>query len=178
MRNIVIAKRYAQALFNLASKKKIELKVEENLHAFSKGIHEKRALYGLFHHPLLDASEKIAVLKNSVEGKIEKLSLDFLILLAAKQRFDLLDGVLESYHHLLNESQHFEEVEIVTARPISEKLKESLEKVLEIKTGEKIISKLKVNPSYIGGASVRIRNRLFDGSIRTKLDNLKLQMVG
>lgn len=178
MKNTDVAKRYAQALFKLASDKEIELKVEENLRAFAKGIHEKRALYGLFHHPLLDASEKIAVLKKSVEGKIEKLSLDFLILLAVKQRFDLLDGVLESYHQLLNESRHFEEVEIITARPISPQLKESLEKILEKKIGEKIISKLKVDPSYIGGASVQIRNRLYDGSIRTKLDNLKLQMVG
>ncbi len=178
MKNSVLAKRYAAAIFELACQHKIELKVEEDLLIFQKGIRSNKNTSAAFSHPLLGVNEKMAILKSMASGKVEKLTFDFLTLLAAKKRLDLLDSVLESYHELLNESRHFEEVEMTTARPLSSKLKEALEKILEKKMGEKIISKIKVDPSFIGGISVRIRNRLYDGSVRTQLNNLKLLMVG
>ena len=84
--------------------------------------------------------------------------------------------MLDAYHEILNESRHFEEVVITSARPLSAALKSSLEKILEKQMGEKIISELRTDPNLLGGVSVQIRNRLFDGSIRTKLDELRKQM--
>ena len=178
MKDTALAIRYAKALFELACRKKIELKVEENLKAFWHIIQARKELALFFDHPMLGLDEKKSILKNVIGENIELLSLQFLNLLTVKNHVGLLSSILESYHRLLNESRHFEEVEITTARALSAKLKESLEKILEKKIGEKIISKTTINPKFIGGVSVRIRNRLFDGSIRTKLDGLKLQMAG
>ena len=102
----------------------------------------------------------------------------FLILLTEKRRFTLFDSILECYHELLNASQNFEEIVITTARPLKSDLQRKIETFLEKRIGEKIISETKVNPTLLGGIQIQIRNRLFDGSVSTKLKELKKQMFG
>ena len=132
-----------------------------------------------FQSPVIQLEAKRELLKKAVLGKkTQSLVRSFITLLIEKGRFLLLESITEAYHTLLNESQHFEEVTITTARPLRAELRTSIEKLLEKKIGEKIVSKVKVNPKFIGGVRVQIRHRLFDGSVAAKLDDLRKQMLG
>ena len=178
MKDIAIASRYAKALYEIASEKNSELAVEKSLLAFLNSLKSTPRLGPLFENPVLTIEEKKAIIEKAAGKSAESLVLRFLALLVVKGRFSLLKSIAESYHRLLNASKHFEEVTITTARPLRSELKMSIEKILAKKIGEKIISETKVDPALLGGMRVQIRHRLFDGSVRTKLDNLGQQMTG
>ena len=178
MKDRELATRYAKALFELACKNESELKIEENLRMLHAQINSKKELSLFFQNPVLTFEEKKALLRSLAEKKIARLAFDFILVLIEKGRFSLLESILIAYHELLNASQHFEEVLITTAKPIRSELKTAIEKVLEEKIGERIVSETKVDPKLIGGVSIQIRNRLFDGSVAAKLDLLKKQMLG
>jgi F-type H+-transporting ATPase subunit delta len=178
MKERVLSMRYAQALFDLASAKEAELKVEDDLKAFLE-IVKARKEAALFQNPVLSSGEKKEVLvRLGAQHAMEPLTMRFLELLIRKSRFALLSSIVECFHELLNASHHFEEVEIVTARPLPERLKQSLVGVLEKKLGEKVVAQASVNPRLLGGASVRIRHKLFDGSLSSKLETLRQLMTG
>lgn len=178
MKDLAIASRYAKALFELASQSKIEAKLEDELKAFLGSVEATREISQFFRNPIISFEEKCALLAKTNHGKTSALAIQFISLLLRKGRFELLHQIVECYHELLNASNHFEEVVITTAKPLNVNLKSQLEKLLEKKIGEKIISKTKVDPKILGGIQVQIRNRLFDGSIRTKLNSLKQKMIG
>ncbi len=178
MKDRALASRYAKALFELAAQSKSELKIEGELKAFLGAIENNKQFAQFFKNPIISFEEKKSLLAKTNHGKLSALTIEFISLLLEKGRFEILNQILECYHELLNASNHFEEVLITTARPLSENLKSQLEKILEKKIGEKIISKIKVDPSILGGINVQIRHRLFDGSVRAKLDSLKQQMIG
>jgi len=178
MKDRSLASRYAKALFELASQSKAEVKTEEELKAFLGSVESTKEISQFFRNPIISFKEKCAMLAKTNHGQTSALSIRFISLLLEKGRFDLLNQILECYHELLNASNHFEEVTITTAKPLNTNLKAQLEKILEKKIGEKIISKIKIDPAILGGIQVQIRHRLFDGSIRTKLDSLKKQMIG
>ncbi len=178
MKEYAVAERYAKAFYELASQKKAELAVEKSLRAFLNSLKVTPRLGSLFENPVITIDEKKIIIKKAAGESAEALLTDFLTLLVIKGRFSLLEPIAESYHRLLNASKHFEEVTITTAKPLRSELKASLEKILEKKIGEKIISETKVDPALLGGMRIQIRHRLFDGSVRTKLDDLKLQMAG
>ena len=181
MKDHALSMRYVKALFEIASQKEAEVDLESALLNFLKEINGNRKLFLFFQNPILSIEEKKSMLSNLLEevgSPARELSFHFLTLLIRKTRFGLLESILESYHELMNKSRHFEEIIITTARPIKPELRSSLEKVLQNKIGEKIISEAKVDSELLGGIHIQIRNRLFDGSLRTKLDDLRKQMVG
>ncbi len=177
MKDTTLAHRYAKALYDLASAKSAELKVEEDLRAILKAIQSDVKTKACFQSPALKAADKSALLKKTVENKTEPLVHQFASLLIFKNRFNLLDLILDAYHEILNRSRHFEEVVITSAQPLRSELRRFIEEALEKKIGEKIVSEVRVNPKLLGGITIQIRYRLFDGSIRTKLDDLRKQMI-
>ncbi|PIQ85513.1 MAG: ATP synthase F1 subunit delta [Candidatus Omnitrophica bacterium CG11_big_fil_rev_8_21_14_0_20_45_26] len=177
MKNRALSMRYAKALFELAEKQKLEINVENDLRTFLTAVKKDKADV-FFESPLLTQDEKKVILQKLLKGRTSTLIMNFLFLLTASKRFNLLGSIADAYHELLNQSRHFEEIVITTARPLKPALRESLEKMIAKKLGEKVISQSKVNPSLLGGISIQIRNRLFDGSLRTQLNLLKKQMIG
>ncbi len=181
MKDLAIAERYAKALFELALEEKLEMRAESDLAGLISGLRAEKEFMQFFQNPMIAFKEKETVLRNLAAGSVIPISplvIRFLILLIKKHRFGSLESIAEAYHHLLNQSAHFEEVVITTARPLRSELRASLEKILEKKIGERIISETKVNPQLIGGIQIQIRNRLWDGSVRTALEDLKKMMVG
>lgn len=178
MKDKALSMRYAKAFFELAVMEKAELRVESELQAVQKSMAENVLFSNFLQNPTLRQEEKRGIFEKIGKQNFHPLVLKFLILLAMKGRLSLLDSILESFHELLNESSHFEEITITTATPLKSDVQKKIEQLLEKKLGEKIISKIKINPKLIGGMTVQIRHQLFDGSIRTKLDGLKQQMVG
>jgi len=178
MKDRALAMRYAQALFELAEEQKSAAKIEQELRVFFDGLAVQKEYLVFFENPLLAADEKQAVLTKLLGKQANPLTLQFLGLLVTSNRFDILETVLESYHELLNQSRHIQEIVITTAKPLKARLRELIEKMISKRIDQKVISETNVNPALLGGVRIQIRHRLFDGSIRTKLDDLRKQMIG
>jgi F-type H+-transporting ATPase subunit delta len=66
---------------------------------------------------------------------------------------------------------------IVSARPLSELEKQELKTNLEKMTGRRISPSFEIDNSIIGGVVTTIGSTVYDGSVRTQLQQLKEQMI-
>lgn len=171
----VLSARYAKALFELGREaKKPARETELELNGFLAFLKKNGEFSCFFHHPMIPLAAKKQAL--AATGLISPMLHSFFSVLTAKNRLGLLRAVAEIFHELSNEEDRVEEIAVTTARPLSPEIESLLEKMLAKRTGAKVVLEKKVDPELLGGMRIQIRNRLLDGSIRTKLDYLRQEL--
>jgi F-type H+-transporting ATPase subunit delta len=170
------ATRYAKAIFGIA--------VERNELAGWKSDLEKLAVLGandtltdLLENPSVHSGDKIKVMSSVLEG-ISPLALNLVKLLVVKGRFDLAPEIAVHYQQLLDEHSGTERAEVITAVPLSEDERQKLEIRLGKVINKKVIVSRTVDPGLIGGIVARMGGKLLDGSVKSKLENLKKEISG
>jgi F-type H+-transporting ATPase subunit delta len=65
-----------------------------------------------------------------------------------------------------------------SARPLTEESRRRINEVFEHQTGKRVIADSSVDPDLLGGVVVEIAGRVFDGSLRTRLERLERSLAG
>ncbi|MBN6187065.1 F0F1 ATP synthase subunit delta [Aneurinibacillus sp. BA2021] len=171
-----VAKRYAQALYEVASEKQAIDITESELLQITDVINQSGELNMLLTHPKVTAQEKKEMVNELFGGKVSDTTLNFLNLLLDRGREEELNNITKHFIALSNEARGYAEATVVTAKPLTE---EELQNVAD-QFGQKVNKKLrvaaKVDPSIVGGIIVRIGDRLYDGSIKGKLARFTQQI--
>jgi F-type H+-transporting ATPase subunit delta len=172
-RDTIVAKRYAKALFELAKGSNQIAQVEEDLKQVVDIIRQNSDFEKVLTHPNIDTSKKLELLNNVFSGKILDSVLNTISLLVERRREDLLSSLLEDYVRIANEALGQAEAIVTTPLALTEaESKEIAERFTKI-SGKKIQVSSVVDPGLLGGLTVRIGDRLYDGSLAGKLDRLK-----
>ena len=173
-RNTDVGARYAQALFELADAQGALAAVEGDLATLKAAREESAELRRFLASPVFDAEQKAKVLAAiAKKTKAHALTQKFLGLLAANNRASALPSVVAAFQHLAAEKRGAVAAEVTTAvaltaaqtKGVASALRQALGKDPEITT--------RVDPAILGGMRVRVGSRLFDASLRSKLDSLK-----
>jgi len=176
-----VAKRYAKALFEIAQERNVLDQVENELKLVAETIASLPTLKEWLNHPLTEVSEK-KELFSTVFSQLSELTQNFLFLLTDRRREAIIEPILNEYKRFANEARGVAEAEVISAFPLSEKDKEVLVATFERLVGKKIQINSKVDSDLLGGVIVRIGDRLYDGSLRTKLlrfqERLKQSRIG
>ena len=97
-------------------------------------------------------------------------------LLADNKRLNLMQFIADYYNKILCKKRSIDTAEVITAISIDEttinKVKEKLEEIFN----KKIKIKLSVDKEIIAGMIVKIDDKIIDGSVRTKFENMKKQL--
>lgn len=96
----------------------------------------------------------------------------FVAYLAEKHRLSNWREVVRALDQIWKEEYGVSNVEVVTAHELSQEIKQKIESKIQ---GADV--KVKTDPSKIGGASIRIDDRIVDGTISTRLESLKQQLA-
>lgn len=94
----------------------------------------------------------------------------FIDLLAENERFDVLTEISAIYESLKRDDEGIKTAEIASAFPINAPELSVLMRELEAHFGERLEGKVTADPALIGGVRVTIGDRVFDASVRGKLD--------
>lgn len=173
MRVKLLAKRYAVAVFDLALELMLETKVEKDMHLVGEVLEENRLLRKVLANPVIEGSKKAKILADIFEGKIEKLTLKFLVLITKKGREVYLEDICEAYIDVFKEHFNIMPVLLTTAYKADEATKqEILEKLARI-AGKSLEVSEKVNENLIGGFTLNFMDFNYDASIKTQLKELK-----
>ena len=113
-------------------------------------------------------SEKFALIDQAFASLDENLR-NFLKLLVEKHLISDFSRIAAKYYSLYNEVRGIENVEVITAVPISDEAASKIKEKLSRKIGKKIIIKNTVNPEIIGGVKLRYSGIQLDSSIKTKI---------
>lgn len=173
-RNNDVGARYAQALFELAQAQGALAAVEGDLATLKAAREESAELRRFLASPVFNAEQKAKVLA-AVAQKVgaHALTLKFLGLLAANNRASALPAVVAAFQRLAADRRGAIAAEVTTAialtaaqvKGVASALRQALGKDPEITT--------RVDPAILGGMRVRVGSRLFDASLKSKLDSLK-----
>jgi F-type H+-transporting ATPase subunit delta len=176
-RNADVGARYAQALFELADDGASFAAVEADLKGLKAACAESVDLRRLIASPAFTAEDKgkgLAAVADA--GGANPLTKKFIGLLAANNRISALPAVIKAFETLAAEKRGAVAAEVTTAvkltaaqaKGVAAALRQALGKDPEITTH--------VDPSILGGLKVQVGSRLFDSSLKSRLDQLKFAL--
>ncbi|MCI3132494.1 F0F1 ATP synthase subunit delta [Phenylobacterium aquaticum] len=169
--------RYAQALFDLATDEKIVAVVEADLQALKRMSAESKDFRTLLASPAFNAEDKAKALKAlAAKAKLHATTQKFLGLLAQNGRVSALMSVVAGYEELAAKARGAVAAQVVTAIPLSAAQSKGVAQALRTALGADPEITTRVDPSILGGIKVQVGSRLFDASLRSKLDSLKFAL--
>jgi F-type H+-transporting ATPase subunit delta len=177
MSDIVVAKRYARALFEVAQDNGIISQVEEELKSVASAIRDNADLQKFLNHPNIGNTVKTDLLKQIFEGKVSEPVWNTLLVLIDKGRQTILSALVSDYVKIANEALGQASATIYSAFTLTEAQQAEIASHFSKVTGKTIRVATVVEPKLLGGIQVRIGDRLYDGSLAGKLDRLSKALV-
>lgn len=166
---------YAQALFDL-TEKDFEAVAAEFSELVATMQAEER-LQRFFDSPLIKAENKVQVLEKSLRGKVSTTLVNFLCVMAQRNRLAELSKVYEVYQYLVDKKLGKRSVTVITAFVLDDATKGMIEQTLEKYFASKLQVYYEVDASLIGGIVVRSEGREMDVSILKKIRSIRTQMT-
>jgi len=174
-----LAGRYATALFELARDSKAIDAVEKSMSAVAIAVSESADLKALTTNPVLtrtDAKKAIGAVAQAM--KLDPLSAKTLGVLADNRRLGETVAVARAFSALAASHRGEVTAEVTSAHALSAAQTKSLSTKLKARVGSDVAIQTKVDPSLLGGLTVRIGSQMIDNSIKTRLNTLAAAMKG
>ena len=172
----IVAKRYAQAVFELALERGELDKWQSDLEEMSAAAEDPQ-LVALLENTKIPLGRKLELVKDSLPG-LGPLAINLAYLLITKGRFRIAPHIATEYQGLVYDYQGIGHAQVTTAVPLDKVEEEKLAQRLSAITGKHILLSIQVDPELIGGLTARVGDTLIDGSTRSKLLALKKSLVG
>ena len=175
--SIAVARVYAQALLDLAEAQGNLPRVVDDLHAVQDLVDKDKDFSGFFATHRLERGQKRKILNEALADKLDRPVLGLLNILIDKQRELVLDNIVDEFDRFRDLRAGVLHAYVVTARPLDDEQRADVTRRLEASTGKKIKIHEKVEPRLLGGMTVRLGDKVIDGTARTKLERLKRALV-
>ncbi|HKQ57796.1 MAG TPA: ATP synthase F1 subunit delta [Candidatus Eisenbacteria bacterium] len=176
MKDVSVGSRYAKALFLVTERRGETVAALADL----KGVRDLLAHGGrvasFLGSPQVRMPDKRKLLSTGLEGRAARSVLAFADLLLRKKRLDLLPDITDQFEALVENAQGIRRAHLVSAVPLPAPERERLLATLERTTASKIRLTTEVDAALLGGALVRIGDRVIDRSVRTLLDSIAAQL--
>ncbi len=172
----VNAQRYSQAVFQFAEEKGELDRWQSDLNEITRLSEDVNVAAVLKDYKT--SSEAKAGLLSELLGDINPLALNLIKLLLTRDSLSMIGAISDEYNHLLDIHRGIERGEVITAIPLTDEDKAKLEERLSNMMNKKVFVQSKVDPSLIGGITVKIGGKLLDGSTHGRLEALKSSIQG
>lgn len=174
-----IAERYATALYELAEETRALDAVADDLRALQDLFRESADLAKFVRSPLIGRDEKVRAMAAILErAGASDLVRRFIGVVAANGRLFALPVMIRAFLAELARRRGEVTAEVISARPMSEAQQAALADALKGVVGGKVAVEASVDPSLLGGLVVRVGSKMFDSSVRSKLQRMQLAMKG
>jgi len=174
-----MAGRYAAALFELSKEQGQLDPVERDLATLARMFDESADLRRLVLSPVIPADEQAKALSALLaEAGIGGLGANFVKLIVRNRRLFALKDMIKAFRWLLARERGEVSAEVASAHPLTPEQMQALADTLRGSIGKNVRIDTRVDPSLLGGLVVKVGSRMIDGSLKTKLNNLKVVMRG
>ncbi len=173
----VIGDRYAESLFDLAKEENKVTQYLDDIKLVGEVLGSDPQIVQFFNHVLIENEKKIQLLDQSFKGNVDQYVLNFLKLLVQSRRIRYIDDIIKSYINLSNQYLGIEEGTIYTPYKLTDQQIQDIEKAISQKENKKVTLKVSIDPSLLGGIKVQIANRIYDGTIKNKVEMLKKELL-
>lgn len=172
-----VVRGYAEALFQVARAEEALDRVEEELTRLKNGLESNAEVKEFLSNLQISPEGKKSALFQIFGEKISTLTLNWINLVIDQGRQRRLPNIIEAFFTLAQESREKITAEVITSVPLSEDLVQRLEKELSRASKKQVFLKQMVDESILGGVIVKIENKIIDGSVKHRLEEMKQEMV-
>lgn len=162
---------YGKALLELALQEDKDTRIKEELAVATRAINREAGYVTLMDTPSVSTEEKLRLLREAFDG-VEPLLLNFLCLLCERRAIHTLSACKAAYDKAYDEAHDILRATAITAVKMEERQCAALEKKLAVLTGKRVILTNELDPTLIGGITLRYGGVQLSDSLRSRLDEL------
>jgi F-type H+-transporting ATPase subunit delta len=173
-----VAKRYAQALLDVAMESQAAQAVLRELTQVAALVRAQRELREFLLNPSVRRRDAVQVM-DEIASRLQASSLTrtFLRVVLEAGRMTALEGILRTYEVLVDERLGRVRAAVTTTAPLGDEPAARLTAELERLTGKRVLLEVSEDPAILGGVITRIGSRVYDGSLTTQLARLRQELV-
>ncbi|HEY4817983.1 MAG TPA: ATP synthase F1 subunit delta [Candidatus Acidoferrum sp.] len=169
---------YANALADVALAQGAAEPVTQQLIGFGALYAESAELRNFLSSPAVTKEAKHRVIEKllaRVGGS--KIVRNFLLVVVDHQRTHVLPEMIAAFQEVIRQRQGITEAQVSSAVELSKAQRAEMEFTLERLTGKRVEAKFSLEPGLLGGAVVRVGDTVYDGSLRTRLNDLRARLA-
>lgn len=174
---VQIIEAYAQCLLDLAGQSKIIDAVEEDMEGVAILLERGPGFQAFLSSPYFAEQTKRDLVRKTLAGKLNALTLNFLSVVIDHDRGRLLPEIIDRYKQLYRVYRGYQAVTAIVASPLPQDREAKMAEELGAAMHAKVDLEVRVDPSILGGVIFRYGDRMLDNSLRGRLVRTVNQIV-
>jgi F-type H+-transporting ATPase subunit delta len=174
--NQTVARNYAEVLFDIAGRSGQPERYADLIDAVAAAVDTIPRVQAVLMSPRIPKSEKARFLGAALKDTPRDFVL-WLQALVKRGRQGILREVASEYLALVDEKMNRVRASVTLARQPDEKLRKTIEENLGRQLDKQVIATYLVEPDILGGAIIRVGDRVLDGSVRRRMTKLRRQLL-
>jgi len=171
------SKTYASALFELVVEEQMIDQILAEYEFVSNSFDEFPELLDIIMSPQVSTDDKKKIVVDTFGGQISELLINFLKLLIDKKRSNIMHDAYGEFEKLYKAHMGLVVAKVESVIPLEANEIKDLEAKLNKVTGKTVTVNNVINPDIMGGLVVKVGDKVIDGSIKRKLENLKHELA-
>jgi F-type H+-transporting ATPase subunit delta len=171
-----LARRYSQALFEIASEKTSIEPVENDLRELTKFVEENAEVKDTLLHPHISLKVKKTIMEELLGDDIGEITRRFFFFLIDRKRETLLPLIQREFSRMADEKRQVVEAKVVSAVELTAAQLDDIKKAIKKMTGKDVRAVSEVQPELIGGVMIQVGDRVIDGTIAHALARMRLEL--
>jgi F-type H+-transporting ATPase subunit delta len=164
-----VGRTYAQAVFELAEQSQLVDVLKNDLDVLANLTAQSEEFETLMVSPSFHDEHKKQIVGAVFSGKLNELTINFLMVVIEHNRMKFLLQIIASYNELWEEYHGCHRVKVIVSKAMDKAETERLTRSIAAAINGRVMLEVIVNPSIIGGITIRYGDKLIDNSIRNKL---------
>jgi F-type H+-transporting ATPase subunit delta len=167
---------YARALFEVARAEGTLDEVEDELFRFARSFESSEALRTALTDEMVPAAKRQAIVEDLLGGKATPTTTQLVSMVVGSGRGRDLPAIIDKLVQRAANSKNLEVAEVRSAVALTDDQQTRLKAALANATGKQVTLKVIVDPSILGGVVATVGDTVIDGSVRTRVDQLKSRL--
>jgi F-type H+-transporting ATPase subunit delta len=152
--------------------------VKQDLESFAEAFETHKDLREVLLSPTIPLDAKRKIVEQVAKGMgLLRIMANFLLVILEQSRLGMLDEFVEAYEAVLDDLAGVVRVEVYSSCPLRSGVQGRLEKVMTELTGKVVKLSYQVDEKLIGGLKMQLGSKVFDGTIRTQLEELRRRLA-
>ena len=167
---------YARGLFEIARAEGTLDEVEDELFRFARSFESSDSLRSALTDDMIPAAKRLAIVEDLLGGKATATTTQLISMVVGAGRGRDLPAIIDTLVARASSAKNLEVAEVRTAVALTDDQQTRLAAALANATGRQVNLKVVVDPAVIGGVVATVGDTVIDGSVRTRIDQLKSRL--
>ena len=168
--------RYSKAIFQIAKESNNLPNIKDDMDSIISAHESSEDFKKLINNTLINYSDRKEIL-STVISKINEKTNNLIDLLITNKRLSILYDIAHGFNDIYNRENNIERATVITATPISDKIKTQVLKKLQKLSNKSVEIENIIDETILGGFILRYENREYNASFSQRLSKLKSELI-